>query len=747
MNFYAISALVNFITSSVFGIFVLSKNKNSKNISFFIFCFFVAFWSSAYFFWQISQTPEAALFWTRVLMAGAIFIPVAYLHFVYALVEILDRRKKFLIFSYFLFFIFLLTDFTPYFVSHIEPALKFKFWPIAGPVYSFFLIVWFFYVIYSTYLLFKKYKGSTGIIRLQIKYVIIGMVIGFAGGSTNYFLWYKIPIPPIANILVSVYIGTIAYAIVRYRLMDIRIVARRAFIYFGVAAFTYAMFYFVVWSYTQVFGNVFAADGYVAGIFIVPTFVAAFYWLNTWLQKIANKYFFVSLSNYQDTIAKLTKELNYLIDLKQIINSIVDTIKQTMQLDRAGVLLMDETAKPTRYKIAKTIGFNVQNGIALVQDNFLVHHLRKTQALLVRDELNVLIQNARTKKDKAGYRRLKNHMEKIEAHLCLPLFSSGKLIGMIVLGSKISKEAYSKEDLELLDTLSYQAGIAIDNALLYQKVTDLNENLQKKVDAQTADLQRKAEHLKKLLEMRSEFLDIASHQLRTPASVIIGMTSILKESGGKLDKVTREKFIDSIFQRSKKLEQIINDILSASEMDTEEFMIKPEMFQPLQVEDIIERILLDAEEAGTKRGIRVEFNTPPKPVSKIVAAPRSVEHAISNLVDNAIKYTMRGFVKIRVEEKDNRVWIKVRDSGIGIPREDAPKLFGKFVRAKNARQTYTDGSGLGLFIIKKIVDAHRGAKIEVESEENKGTTFTLSFPVAPASVKTYAAREAQNLTH
>jgi len=128
MNFYAISALINFITSVALGVFVIWKSRKSKNLSFFIFCFFVAFWSFAYYLWQVATDSGTALFWTRVLMAGAIFIPAAYLQFVYALVEILNKKKKFLFFSYLLFFIFFLTNFTPYFVSHTEPLLNFKFW-------------------------------------------------------------------------------------------------------------------------------------------------------------------------------------------------------------------------------------------------------------------------------------------------------------------------------------------------------------------------------------------------------------------------------------------------------------------------------------------------------------------------------------------------------------------------------------------------------------------------------------------
>ena len=231
MTFYTLSALINFITSSIFGIIIISKGRDSKNISFFIFCFFIAFWSIAYYFWQIANTAEVALFWVRILMIGAIFIPVVYLYFVYALVELLEKKKKFLIFSCFLFFIFLLADFTPYFISHVGPILNFKFWPRAGFIFSLFLFVWLFYVVYSNYLLFQKYKISTGILRLQIKYVMIGMWIGFIGGITNYFLWYKILIPPFGNILVSIYIIAVAIAVLKHHLFNIKIIATELLVF------------------------------------------------------------------------------------------------------------------------------------------------------------------------------------------------------------------------------------------------------------------------------------------------------------------------------------------------------------------------------------------------------------------------------------------------------------------------------------------------------------------------------------
>ena len=734
MNFYAISALVNFFTSGILAVFVLSKNrKNKLNIGFFIFAFFIAFWSISYFFWQISIDAKDALFWSRMLMAGAIFIPVSYLQLVYLVVNLFDKRKVFLIFSYVVFVIFLILNFTKSFISHVEPLLGFEFWPIAGPVYSIFLIVWFLYVVYSTYLLFDKYRKSVGIIRLQIKYIVIGMIIGFVGGSTNYFLWYRIPILPFGNVLVSVYVGTVAYAILRYRLMDIRVIARKMFVYLGVAIFSYGIFYLLAWIYIRFFGGIFAIAGYVAGLIIAPVFVALFYGLGKYLLDVANKYFFFSLYNYQETINKLARELNYYTDLKKIVSTIVDTIKKTMQLNRAGVLLINQDKKTIHYSIAKVIGFNTQNGISLVKDNFLTRYLQKSQKPLVRDELKLLSRDAKSKSDSDSFANLHRNMEHIEASLCLPLMSNGRLIGIIVLGAKISGDAYTREDLDLLESLSNQAGTAIDNARLYDKIDELNSGLQQKVKEQTKDLRAKADHLKKLLEMRSEFLDIASHQLKTPVSVILGTISMFKE--GSMDKLSpdrRQKFVNNIFHKAQKLSAIINDILRASEMDTDEFSLSRDNIKPEQIEDVIKAVYDDLKPSAQEKGIKLVFKRPVKPTTPIMIDADFLEQAIYNLVDNAIKYTQKGQVKLILSEADKKVILEIADSGIGIPVSDQKKMFDKFARAKNAVNMYTDGSGLGLFIVKKIVEAHPGGQVSFVSQENKGTTFTISFPVVKA---------------
>lgn len=730
MNIFALSGLLTAITSSLMALLMFTRGKRSLHYLWGVFCVSVMIWGIGGYKIATTIDPDKAVLWWKIAYMGVIFIPILFTHFVHKFLGI--TRQWLIWIIYFLGAIFLASNlFTDLFIDKVRWVFdQFYYISPPAPLYTPFFILFIGLVIYTHIKLWLAYRTAPGIQKNQIKYLFIATAAGFGGGSFSFLPVYNIDLYPYLNLAVFPFPLIVAYAILKYRLMDVRIFARKFFIYFGITVFTYGAFYLIAWSYTNFLGGFFTPTGYLASLIIAPIFVAAFLGVNKLLRVIANKYFFLSLYNYQETINKLTQELNYLTDLDKIINSIVSTIKETMQLDKAGVLLINQNKSSTNYQVAKVVGFNKQNGISLVQNNFLIRHLQKIQKPLVRDELALLARDAKTKKEAEGFQKLHNHMKHIEASLCLPLMSSNQLIGVIVLGSKISKDAYTKEDLELLNALSYQAGIAIENARLYKEVEEFNKTLKQKVNEQTKYIKDKAEHLRKLLQMRSEFLDIASHQLKTPVSVILGTISLFKDGSiKKLSEERQKKFVDNIFNKAKKLNTIINDILRASEMDTDEFSLVSANIKPTQVEEIIKSVYEDLQSEAKERGLKFEIQKSKKLTSKILSDAEFLEHAIFNLVDNAIKYTAEGHVKIILSENQDRVIIKIEDTGIGIPEHDKKKMFDKFSRAKNAVNMYTDGSGLGLFIVKKIIEAHQGGQVSLESQEGEGTTFIVSLPV------------------
>jgi len=226
ISFFAFSGLLNFILGLFLGILVYLKGRRKlQDISFALYFFSVAFWSFGYFFWQISTEEKVALLWSRFLMAGAIFIPIFYFHFIVSFLSSIEKYKKSLYAGYILTLAFFLTSFTPYFVRGVEQELFFPFWPKPGIIFHFFLLMFFGLVVYGWYLLIKSLRERRGATeKQQIKYFLLGTAIGFMGGSTNYLLWYGIPIPPYGNILVIFGIVLVAFAVLRYHLFEIKVI-------------------------------------------------------------------------------------------------------------------------------------------------------------------------------------------------------------------------------------------------------------------------------------------------------------------------------------------------------------------------------------------------------------------------------------------------------------------------------------------------------------------------------------------
>lgn len=229
MNFFAISALVNVATSVVLGLLVLSADRKAfLNRIFAAFATSLAFWSYAYFMWQIAADSQSALLWSHLLMAGAIFITPVYFHFI---VRFLGQDRRLSVAAGYIFAItFSIINWSPLFISGIEEKISFGFWPNAGPLFLPFLIWWIWYAVYPVYLLLRTKPGS-GIDAHGIRTLLAGTIIGYAGGCTNYFLWYDIGIQPFGNISASIYIASVAYVIMRNRLFNMKVIATELLIF------------------------------------------------------------------------------------------------------------------------------------------------------------------------------------------------------------------------------------------------------------------------------------------------------------------------------------------------------------------------------------------------------------------------------------------------------------------------------------------------------------------------------------
>lgn len=239
------------------------------------------------------------------------------------------------------------------------------------------------------------------------------------------------------------------------------------------------------------------------------------------------------------------------------------------------------------------------------------------------------------------------------------------------------------------------------------------------------DLEVANVRLKELDQLKSEFVSLANHQLRAPIAAIKGYASLILEgSFGKPPAAIKEA-TDKIFEEGKQLGLIVEDFLNVSRIE------QGKMKYELADTDLEKLVALVAEElspAAKKVNITLTFDTDNSRPYISNIDPGKIKQVVTNLIDNAIKYTPKGSVEVHLAKRPpNKIRIVIKDTGIGLDKETIPKLFKKFVRAKDANQTNVSGTGLGLYVAKEMVEAHKG-RIWVESEgKGKGSTFIVEL--------------------
>ena len=227
--------------------------------------------------------------------------------------------------------------------------------------------------------------------------------------------------------------------------------------------------------------------------------------------------------------------------------------------------------------------------------------------------------------------------------------------------------------------------------------------------------------------MKTEFVSIAAHQLRTPLSAIKWtLRMILDGDLGKVPKSQKE-FLQKTYQSNERMIRLINDLLNVTRIEEGRFLYN------VQNEDIIElteKVIVPLKELAQHKSLKFDFKKPKQKIPKVKIDKEKISLAVQNLVDNAIHYTQKGSIEVSIKfsQEKKEILFSVRDTGIGIPKSQRKRVFSRFFRAANAIKTETEGTGLGLFIAKNIIEAH-GGKIWFESEENKGTTFYFTLPV------------------
>lgn len=229
---------------------------------------------------------------------------------------------------------------------------------------------------------------------------------------------------------------------------------------------------------------------------------------------------------------------------------------------------------------------------------------------------------------------------------------------------------------------------------------------------------------KTIIQSKNEFIGVAAHQLRTPLTAINwsleSLNGLLKDSSEEVREI-----IEEMIKLATRALKITNDLLDTTKIEEGKYSYN---FEEIDLVDLTEKVVSTAVSEAKRSGVNLYFNSTIKSLKTRIDSMKFAA-ALSNLIDNAIRYNVEnGKVKVSIDQEKDSVIVIVEDTGIGITKEELPKVFDKMQRGKHAAQIDPNGSGLGLFIVKTIVESH-GGKIEAESEIKRGSTFKITLPI------------------
>lgn len=306
----------------------------------------------------------------------------------------------------------------------------------------------------------------------------------------------------------------------------------------------------------------------------------------------------------------------------------------------------------------------------------------------------------------------------------VPLTRGQEVIGFVFIGP-VKSGRISRYQLGMLTHINNELAIAVQNAAALDAVKQLNSHLQQRIESATDELTRSNEQLRDLDKAKDEFVSMASHQLRTPLTSVKGYISMVLE--GDVGKITKDqhKLLSEAFTSSERMVHLINDFLNVSRIQTGKFQIDR---HDADLVKIVTQEVKSLQTTAESRDLNLKLTVPKKPIV-LSLDENKIRQVIMNFIDNALYYSPPDSeIVVYLSVTPKEVKLEVRDHGIGVPRDQQTKLFTKFFRADNARTQRPDGTGVGLFLTKKVIDGH-GGRLVFSSEEGKGSTFGFKLPL------------------
>ncbi len=567
--------------------------------------------------------------------------------------------------------------------------------------------------------LWHMLKHGTGTLRAQTLYILTGTAIIVVPG-----IFFNMLLPIFGDFRYTwvgtgstiIWLGFISYAIVTQQLFDIRLVIKRTLVYSGVLLFTLAVYSMVIFFFTALFGGdaSFTPKIFTANLIAAVLIAVGFGPIQKYLTRTTDKYLFKGEYNAQTVLAELSEQLSNSVDIRQATQSLVTLVKKNMRLTHTAVIIFNEENSQIIVKETIQDGYPDPSLLLLRPDNLLLQEVARNPEILISSELKRVCDVSGTEPSHVQICQiLLTDLTKLQIAVTIPILLKGQAIGVFLVGEKLSGDLFSANDIEFLTIVATQTTNAIQKARFWEED-----------------------------QLKSEFVSIASHELLTPTAAIKGYLSmILDDNMGEVDDKARA-MLTKVFGSADRLAHLVEDLLNVSRIEGGRLKINKRVFSLVeQTQKAVDELQVNAK----AKSLDLAFVADQHQLPPVYADADQIYRVLINLIGNAVKYTPQGWVRCYVTQPNaTHLMFTVVDSGLGIPAEQQPHLFEKFFRADRREIYGIQGTGLGLYISKKVVEL-MGGEISLASTEGKGTTFYVTVPVATGNEPTTEAPQAVSL--
>lgn len=478
----------------------LNGKKKAANITLSFFNIIFAFWCFGQLMGEVTASRAGVMFWTRFNLSAAVFIPVLFLNFIYAFLDKIEEKKKYIYASYLAGALLLLLIQTPYFIVSLAQTKHFRYYPQAGTAYALFAFIFVIQVLIGLFELLKAYFNLKGEKRNQSAYIILASIVGFVGGAFWFLPAFGADIYPFGIFIVPFYTFITAYAIVRHRLLDIKVFIKEGIVY-AILLGVFSSFYILM---VVIAGNIIQDIMGIRSIFI----------------NIAALFFFSILFN------PAYKMLDGLIGRLLTKGPDRQTILKRLSLDILSCKSVPDFAKVSVSSIKKNL--DAESAVLFLPDS-------------IRD-LSVQIKKC-VSPEEVDDMPTRGMFERAGARIIVPMVFGEEVLGYFAIGAKNNGDIWAKDDIGMLETFSRQSAVSLKNAMLCEEIME------------SQYMFYRAEKLSAIGTIASEM----AHEIKNPLTAIKGMAQVLNRN--RDDKEFLESFEKIILRQIDRINATVEKLL------------------------------------------------------------------------------------------------------------------------------------------------------------------------------------------